>query len=225
MPVQIVPIPMGISTSYLLKDKGTLLIETGDPRRAPTFLKALQKHSIDPEEVKLIIITHGHTDHIGSARAIKEMTGARLAIHAEDKDRLEKGIVRVPPGVTPWGKILSRSMSAFASLIRIEPAEADITLGDEPFPLEEYGIPGKILYTPGHTRGSVTVLLDTGEAFAGDAVFNKFPLTLRPGLPIFAEDISSVKNSLHTLLAQGAQTIFPAHGKPFPADQLRSFCL
>ena len=55
--------------------------------------------------------------------------------------------------------------------------------------LAGYGIPGKIIYTPGHSMGSVSVLLDNGEAFVGDLAMNEFPLRLSPGLPIFAEDM------------------------------------
>ena len=64
----------------------------------------------------------------------------------------------------------------------------DIVLENEAFSLEEYGISGKVVYTPGHSSGSISVLLDTGEAFVGDMAMNKFPLRLSPGMPIYAEN-------------------------------------
>jgi len=101
------------------------------------------------------------------------------------------------------------------------PMDVDMRLGDEDFSLYEYGIPGKVIHTPGHTHGSVSVLLDTGEAFVGDLAMNRFPLRFTPGLPIFAVDESRVKESWKILLNKGAQTVYPAHGKPFAAELMK----
>jgi len=84
--------------------------------------------------------------------------------------------------------------------------------------ITEYGIPGKILYTPGHSMGSVSVLLETGDAFVGDLAMSEFPLRLSPGLPILAEDMQQVKESWKRLMEAGAKTIYPAHGKSFPVE-------
>ena len=88
-------------------------------------------------------------------------------------------------------------------------------MGDEGLSLGEYGIPGQVVHTPGHTLGSVSVLLETGEAFVGDLAMNAFPLRLGPGLPVLAEDNQKVKESWVRLLDMGAKIIFPAHGKSF----------
>jgi hydroxyacylglutathione hydrolase len=112
-------------------------------------------------------------------------------------------------------------MAMYLPWVDIPAAEVDIVLEDRAFSLVDYGIPGKILPTPGHSRGSVSVLLETGEAFVGDLAMNLFPLRLGPGLPIFAEDIRQVRQSWTLLLYEGAKMIYPAHGRPFPADVIR----
>lgn len=93
-------------------------------------------------------------------------------------------------------------------------------LDDHGLSLKEFGIPGKILYTPGHTYGSVSVLLETGDAFIGCLAHNKAPFVLRPRLPIYAKNIELLKKSWHTLLDQGVTTIYPGHGKPFPVERI-----
>jgi glyoxylase-like metal-dependent hydrolase (beta-lactamase superfamily II) len=139
-----------------------------------------------------------------------------------EKEWLEKSLKPMPPGVTTWGRILGKLITMFLPFISIPGTNVDIVIGNEGLSLEEYGIPGKVIYTPGHSFGSVTVLLETGEAFVGDMAVNMFPLRLSPGLPIFAEDLSRLKESWKSLLDQGVQMIYPSHGKPFSADIIRS---
>lgn len=198
-----------------------ILIDGGSPKKVKAFLAAMEKLSLNPAEIKLITLTHGHWDHIGSAGVIKNVTGAGIAMHREEKDWLENSLKPMPPGVTGWGRVLARILAISLPWIHIPAAEVDVVLEDREFSLSDYGIPGRILSTPGHSRGSVSVLLETGDAFVGDLAMNAFPLCLHPGLPIFAEDIQQVRESWKLLLDEGAKTVYPAHGRPFPADVIR----
>jgi len=221
MKTKIYPIPLGFDCCYLIQAEGIILIDGGAPKKAKDFEKILEKISINPEDIQLIVITHGHWDHIASAKDIKEITGAKIALHQNEKDWLEKSLKPLPPGVTTWGRIFGGIMNMFMPLIYIPATKVDIVIGDEGFDLKDYGIPGKVIYTPGHSSGSVSVLLETGEVFVGDLAMNAFPLRFTPGFPIFAENIQKVKESWKLLLGQGAKTIYPAHGKPFSADIIR----
>lgn len=221
MGINIYPIPLGFDTCYIIQGKGVIMIDSGAPKKVKDFVKDIEKISIKPEEIQLIVITHGHWDHIGSAKEIKEITGAKIAMHRREKDWLEKSSKRMPPGVTLWGRIFSAILKMFLPLVHIPGTHVDLVLGEEDFSLAEYGISGKVIYTPGHSSGSVSVLLETGDVFVGDLAMNKFPLRLRPGLPIFAEDLKKVKESWKLLLDRGIKTIYPAHGKPFSADSIR----
>jgi hydroxyacylglutathione hydrolase len=221
MGINIYPIPLGIDHCYIIKDKGAIMIDGGAPKKAKEFTKAIKKVSIKPEEVQLIILTHGHWDHIASAKEIREITGAKIALHHREKDWLENSLKPMPPGMTTWGHILGTIIGMFMPFVHIPGAHVDMVLEDEELSLGEYGIPGKVIYTPGHSSGSVSVLLETGDAFVGDLAMNKFPLCLSPGLPIFAEDWQKVEESWKLLLEQGAKTIYPAHGEPFSANIIR----
>jgi glyoxylase-like metal-dependent hydrolase (beta-lactamase superfamily II) len=127
----------------------------------------------------------------------------------------------MPPGVTAWGRILGGILSLWMPFVRIPACRVDLKLGHEGLSLAVFGIPGRVLHTPGHSPGSMSVLLDSGEAFVGDLAMSGFPLRLAPGLPIFADDMATLKESWQLLLAQGARMIYPAHGKPFEAEVMR----
>jgi len=221
MTINIYPIPLGADHGYIVQGKGVIMIDGGVPKKAKAFTKGIDKIPIKPTDIKLLILTHGHWDHIGSARDIKEITGAKIAMHKREKDWLEKSLKPLPPGVTLWGKIFAKIMAMFMPFVHIPATKVDIILGDEEFPLNEFGIAGKVIFTPGHSPGSVSILLDTGEAFVGDLAMNAFPMRLSPGLPIFAEDLHKVRDSWKLLLDMGAKKIYPAHGKSFSADIIR----
>lgn len=221
MRIDIHPIPLGPDRCYVIKDKGVIMINSGTPNKGKKFIKRIKKVSIRPTDIKLIILTHGHWDHIGSAKDIKEITGAKIAMHQLEKDWLEKSLKPLPPGVTRWGRTFAKIMAIFMPLIHIPSTDIDILLGDEEFSLSEFGISGKVVHTPGHSSGSVSVLLETGDVFVGDLAMNGFPLRLSPGLPIFAENLQKVKDSWKLLLDMGAKNIYPAHGKPFSAEIMR----
>ena len=222
MSTHIYPIPLGFDHCYLIQDKGTIMVDGGAPKKAKEFTKAIEKIGINPHDIKLIILTHGHWDHIGSVKEIKELTGAKIALHHLEKEWLEKSLKPMPPGVTTWGHILSKIITLLLPLISIPGTNVDVVIGNEGISLDEYGIPGKVIHTPGHSSGSVSILLETGEAFVGDMAMNKFPLRFSPGLPIFAEDPVKLNESWKSLLDQGAKMIYPAHGKPFSAGIIRA---
>lgn len=220
MSVRIFPIPLGFDCCYLLQGQGVILIDAGSPNKQHKFLKQIARLPISVRDIQLIVITHGHFDHVGSARAIQEATGARIAMHQEDRASLEKGTMVPPPGVNTWGRFLAGMIRPLLPRIRIDTCEVDLVVEDEGLSLREYGIAGKIVHTPGHSMGSISVVLDSGEAFVGDLAMNRFPLCLRPSLPILAQDLERVRESWRVLLTAGTKTVFPAHGKPFPIESL-----
>jgi len=221
MSTEIYPVHIGIGCCYVIKDKGVIMVDGGVKNKSDELLQGIANIPIKREEIQLLVITHGHWDHTGSVKEIQELTGARIAMHEKEKKWLEEGVTPVPPGVNLWGKILAGVMGIIPGLDRVPAASVDIVLDDNGFSLEEFGVAGRVIPTPGHSSGSVSVLLDSGEAFVGDLAMNMFPLRIGPGLPVFADDISLVKKSWKMLLDQGATVVYPAHGKPFSADVIK----
>ena len=215
-------VPLGPDNSYIIRGEGTILIDGGAPKKAGRFVAACEKFSLKPESIELIVLTHGHWDHIGSAAEIKAITGAQIAMHRDEKDCLEKSRILMPPGVTVWGKLFVRIMTLFLPLIHVPKSAVDVVLDDEERSLADYGISGSILSTPGHSKGSVSVLLNSGDAFVGDLAMSGFPLRFTPGLPILAENMEEVRKSWKRLLEKGAKRVYPAHGKSFSAHAIRN---
>lgn len=100
--------------------------------------------------------------------------------------------------------------------------EGDIILtGDDSEALEQIGIGGKILHTPGHSRDSISVTLSDGSAFVGDVAMNFLRITGIGHRPIYIEDIDTVYGSWQTLIEQGARVIYPSHGEPSRSHRLQ----
>ena len=223
MSVNIYSKRVGINYCYVIKDEGCIMVDTGPPQSGKAIENWLNENPVNPCEIQLIILSHGHADHVGSALRIKNFTGAGIALHEDDNYMIENRKTVWPSAASTWGYVARHIFRPLKPLFQYSSFKVDINIGDEGLSLVEYGIPGKVIYTPGHTPGSVSVLLDTGDAFVGCMTHNNFPFRLRPGLPIFAEDIPRLKESWKLLLDAGAKTIYPAHGNSFSSEQMLKF--
>ncbi len=197
-------------SGFLIYNSDVLvLVDTGHSRTTEKFTEAIGEIRKVPEDVDLIILTHTHFDHSGGAHMIKRLTGAPLAVHASEADFLRRGRTPFPRGTRWKGKLLASVARIFARrLAAYPPVEPDILVEDE-LDLASYGIPGKVLHTPGHTSGSLSVLLDSGEAIVGDNVLG---LSLTDHYPPFADDRSGVIKSWEIYISSGIKTLLPAHG-------------
>ena len=218
--IQRLSLGMGICNCYLIKEDGIILIDTGMPNKVKKFLKLLRSLSIKPRDISLVLLTHCHWEHIALASEFKKLTGSKVAINQHEKNQVEQAYKRMPPGINLWGKVLAPIINIYLSFIDFPGTPVDLVLEDEEYPLESYGIHGKVIYTPGHSSGSMSLLLDTGDAFVGDLAMGGFPMRIGPGMFIFAENDNALKESWRLLLSSGAKQIYPAHGKPFKADVL-----
>jgi glyoxylase-like metal-dependent hydrolase (beta-lactamase superfamily II) len=167
---------MRFDTIYALRSKGVILIDGGDPHKIENLKHGLERASIKPQEIKLILLTHGHWDHIGSTKEIQALTGAKVLLHQKDMHFLGEAHISQPPGFTTWGKIIIAMLSLYTSNPHIPTFEVDMVAGDDEISLAEFGIPGRVVHTPGHSWGSVSFLLDGGQAFVGDLAMNMFPM-------------------------------------------------
>jgi hydroxyacylglutathione hydrolase len=216
-PVVIV-IPLGPVNAYIIHGKKAVLIDTGFPGSGPAILSALENNGISPRDVSLIIITHVHLDHSGSAAFLKSATDAPVLVHSSDAEELRKGMSRPPVPVTLLGRLMSLMIGKDSPSADLA-VQPDIS-PEAPYPLDGFGVEGTIIPTPGHTGGSISVLLGSGECFVGDLVMGMIP-PKRPIRPIFAEDTRAAAENLRRILSKNPKIIYPGHGGPFLPEQLQ----
>jgi hydroxyacylglutathione hydrolase len=213
------PIALGFVNAYLIRGKRPVLVDTGAPANAPKILAALSEEGYSPRDLALIIITHAHIDHFGSAAAISTATGAPILAAAGENEVLRSGVGLPPVPVSFLGRI-------FALMIKKTAPSPDLAVTpairvDAPYRLDDYGIDGVVIPSSGHTRGSLSVILATGECIVGDLVMGMFP-PHRPGLPMFAEDMDAVKKNIRMITDTKPVIIYPGHGGPFSCSQLEA---
>ncbi len=218
---------LGTSNAYIIQgDAGYILVDAGNPHQEKRFFRLLGQYGLHPEDIRLIVVTHVHFDHVGSLSAIKAECRCPVMVHEKEYHLLKEAKLVFPRGTNLQGKGASLaaiqmakyfpSMKAF----KFEPVEAEIVVSGEAS-LEKFGIAGKVIPTPGHTAGSLSVLLADGQAFVGDLTGNYAPLGLSSVFPPFADDGDELLESWMKLLEAGAKTIAPGHGQTFSAEVLR----
>jgi len=204
--------------AYIVRGERTIIIDTGLPGFGEKILARMEEHGVKPGDVSLILITHGHHDHYGSAAFLKEKTGAPVAIHKEDAGALRTG---VNPPLYPVG-LMGRVMGVVSGMIKtpkVKGMDPDILIEEE-MDLAKFGIDGRVIPTPGHTSGCVTVLLAGGCALQGDMIFGGLLRKHSPGFPPFCRDREQLLKSIQLILDKNPKIIYAGHGGPFTAGQV-----
>jgi glyoxylase-like metal-dependent hydrolase (beta-lactamase superfamily II) len=215
----IFPIRLRISMAYVLVGTRAVLVDTGCPGEEERILRGLRRYNLEPDRVALLLHTHGHLDHAGSTRALKERLHVPAAVHPGDAAKLRAG----ESGPLVPLRFSSRVLSLFLNP-RFPAIEPDLLI-EEGYSLAEFGIPATVVHTPGHTPGSISILFEDGRAIAGDLMMGGslggaiHPF--EPGYHYFAEDLTELRRSIRKLLDRGAKTIYLGHGGPLEAGRVR----
>jgi len=188
---------------YILGDEETkeaVVIDPGGDE--DEILEALAFHSL---KLKLIIDTHGHFDHVDANQPLKDATGAQIAIHALDAHMLSQ----------------PSAEAMFFTGNRLRLSAADILLKENDV-LTFWPYRLKVLHTPGHTPGHITLLMENQPLlYVGDLLFQgSIGRTDFPG-GSFDALISSVKTKIFPL--GDHYTVFPGHGPVTTVGQERKY--
>lgn len=209
---------LGVCNCYLIRGRqGYIMVDAGDLRQFRRFKRLINGLDIAPEDIKLIIVTHAHFDHVANLAEIKRLCQCPVLIHPHEASVIAAGQVLIPPGTNTLGHLISAMGKRIKPLLTFKACEGEIIV-DKEFELKPYGIDGTVLSTPGHTLGSLSVLLDDGRAMVGDLAMN----FMGSGVyPLFAELPLEVYSSWDLLVQRGAEIVYPAHGHSFSIERIK----
>ena len=178
------------SNSYLLLGKKVALIDTGLKENTPNLLNSLQALHLEPKDVSLVFHTHGHADHFGGDHLFPD---AEVWMHEHDATY-----------VNAMDELFTAARffkGAYFPKIR------RFYVAAEPLPLRPFNL--RLLFTPGHTRGSVCFFEpDQKLLFSGDTLFNQ--AVGRWDLP--SGNLSDLADSLRKIREQDFDLLLPGHG-------------
>lgn len=193
------------------------IVDTGLPKNAEKILGYVRKIDRQPSDIRKILLTHCHIDHVGSAYELKRISGAQVGVHQDDADFVSgKKNMPAPKGAVG---IALRAVSPF---FKFRPVKPDITLHDN----EKVG--GlTVIHTPGHTPGSISLYEPVRRVlFVGDAV--RFVEGNINGPPErFTLDTRQAIKSIEKISQLDFNVMLSGHGDPLrpnASERVREFC-
>ena len=168
--------------AYLVFGDKIHLIDSGVAGSESTIYEYIKEQGRELKEVVSLILTHSHPDHIGAAKSIKNQTGCTVFAHKLEQDWIED----------TEKQFKARPVPGFQTLVQGSVKVNSLLDGGEILKLEK-GILCKTIHTPGHSKGSISLLFENDKAlFTADVL-------IYPGdLPIY-EDISACLKSIKML--------------------------
>ncbi|WP_410495882.1 MBL fold metallo-hydrolase [Cellulosilyticum sp. ST5] len=194
----------GNSNCFLIKQNNrAILVDTSRTKYRDKILESCRQ-----VDVKLIVLTHGHVDHIQNAAYLSKELGAPIAMHKADCELIKNNMLEPMFADKVMGKlVLALSLESFKHDI-VEAFEPTLFL-NEGDSLENYGIEASVIELPGHTRGSIGLKVWEADLIVGDALMNLF----YPTVSMLYGDKQIMLASATKITEQGEAIIHFGHGK------------
>lgn len=207
---QIKTIKCGNVNCYLIINKNNcILIDTGTEKYREYLYNQLK-----PFNITLIILTHGHKDHIGNAYYLSKQFNAKIAMNKNDEALSKDNSIRPLYVDNYLGSVLLKRIMKENYEKTIEDFNVDIYLENN-MSLTEYGFDCKVISLEGHTNGSIGILVNNTELIAGDTLTN----IIKPSPSPLAEDFQKLTKSLEVINELNVTTIYVGHGKSINAKK------
>jgi hydroxyacylglutathione hydrolase len=208
------------SNVYVIECAHPILIDTGTAADMSDLNAALADLGLRPYQFGLAIVTHAHHDHAGLAKLLQNGYGVPIMLGAADADQAARGEddQLKPQNLTgsflkPW-------------LVKDFPQFTPDVLVSGPIDLKPYGVNGTVLPMPGHTAGSIVVLLPNHAAFVGDEMlggyFGGAFFPHHAGEHYYQADADQNRRNIATLLGRGVETFYLGHGGPVTRESVAS---
>ena len=216
--IKVTQLSVDFANIYIIeRDDKILMIDSGNPGHEKRVEALLSEHGINPTKIDYLILTHGHLDHSGTASYFSQRYGIKTIGHIGDNNSFSLG---ERDDTCPTSS-MAAFMKSLKSQVKITPFTVD-TLIDSELDLAEFGVRGKIIPWPGHTKGSVIVQFDS-YVFVGDLIAGEIFNPSQPMTHFFMCDLEDNKMKINTLLQRpNTDTWFLGHFGPLaPTDVVR----
>lgn len=205
---KIIQILGGRSNVFLLTNgEKNILVDT-----SPAFMWNILNHrlkKLNISKIDYLILTHAHFDHAANSKKLKEIYKAAIIIHRTEATNLNQGTNPLTSGTNQFYRLITKFQDkSLAKFLNYEPCENDYVV-DSRFDLNEFGFDAFILHTPGHTIGSISIIVDNEIALVGDCMFGIFRNSVFPPVAL---DIKEMIKSWGKLLETGCSIYIPSHG-------------
>ena len=202
--MKITRIPCGNGNCFCVEDgDNAILVDTSCAEYRDKILAVCK-----PKNIQLIVLTHGHFDHIQNAAFLSDKLNAPIAMHRDDialiKDKLAEPIM----AHTLLGKVIMKVSQKGFDQAKVEQFEPGIFLEDS-YSLSKYGVSATIIGLPGHTKGSIGVVVGNHDIIVGDALMNMVHPTKSP----LYGNRALMEQSAAIISALGDVTVHFGHGK------------
>eukprot|EP01080_Neovahlkampfia_damariscottae_P011172 gene11172-3993_t len=195
-----------------------VLIDTLNEGRHEIIQNEMKKRGIKTDDIAMVFITHYHNDHAGNAQVLQKEIKAPFSCPLMECKYLTTGkptpIYSLYSLVTLLAKLQEYKSPAYEAKLQLRGGEV----------LPEFGNV-KIIHTPGHTNGSLSLIGHDGNCFIGDIVWGNLWKVNDPKLHLLLvyESYSKVVSSLKLLLNEKCTTFHSGHGYQFDRNSLIKF--
>jgi hydroxyacylglutathione hydrolase len=215
--VEIKTISFGGVNCYLITAAmGFVLIDTGYSKNRAEIEEELEKAGCTNETLQLILLTHGDFDHSGNAAYLRGKYGVKIAMHSADEGMVEKGDLFYNRNANFLMRVMGKMLLFFlrGGLKKTDRFTPDLLVEDG-YDLSEFELDAKVIYLPGHSKGSIGILTSGGDLFCGDLLEN----TKKPAKNSLIADKEAFGASVEKLKPLKISTVYPGHGASFPMEQ------
>jgi glyoxylase-like metal-dependent hydrolase (beta-lactamase superfamily II) len=195
--------------------------------RGKRLKSELENNGCTRDNLTLIVLTHGDSDHTANANYLRNEFHAQIAMHEGDLPLVDNPTVEKALDNFKFQSLLYKFMSLFIkkTIVKVtqkvlddfQTFKPDIFVSDG-YSLTEYGFDATILHIPGHTLGSIGILTASGDLISGDTLAN----VKKPGPAPNALNFKQLSQSITRLSTMNIRMVYPGHGDPFPMQKLLS---
>ena len=219
---EVIQYTLGMSNGFFVRDRGLIAVDCGAELGREHFLRACAECGVQPRDIRLLIVSHGHVDHFVNMDEMKAVTGAPIMCHRQAAESLRNALYPRVKARNDLGRyLLGRQLAGGEPIPVLHPMAPDVVI-EGTVDLAPWGIRGRLVETFGHSDSCMSVILDSRQAIVGDLLVED-PRDHSPAVAYFCctDDLDEANrqtfSSVRFLLDQ-ADTFYSGHGGPFTRE-------